>query len=603
MLYPALTPTMQQQLYTENFIGLDRRPRTNDGAFADMKNMSGDPAPLLCTRKKRGVGTDVYPNPGGPIHNNGYWWISGSSLYFEDEENAVISNLSTDETMLPKQLVKMGAYVLVFPDGAYANSMDTSDKGYINRLYTAAGPVEFSLCAMDGTVYPSQSTTASDTAPQNPQNGDYWINTSLDTHALYQWSAAHGKWNGIATVYVKIAATGIGSGLKNQDSVTVSGIAYSGSNEDLEKQLKFLNNTHVIQAVGDDYIVVLGIIDASYIQPLGGVKADRKMPALDYVVESNNRLWGCHYGTQDGATVNEIYASALGDFRNWRKYLGTSQDSYAVSVGTEGPFTGAIAHNGTPYFFKEHFMHKIFGEKPSNYQVQTTPCDGVRQGCAGTLIAVNGMLYYVSLNGVMFMESLPQSAGDALEGLVFDEGCAGEFNGKYYLSAHDAKTDAWGLYVLDTERGLWWKEDASHAVGFARYQDELCMMTADGHVYAIHGEMGTAEADFDWYAETAVMGYEYAQHKYISRFILRVKLGSQASMRVKIQYDHSGTWESKGSLTGQGKPRTYMLPVIPRRCDSLQIRIEGTGEMQLYGFARIIEIGGDGMMRGRASRP
>ncbi|MBO7406917.1 MAG: hypothetical protein J6V14_04745, partial [Clostridia bacterium] len=329
MQYPALTPTMQQQLYTENFIGLDRRPRTADGAFADMWNMGGDPAPLLCTRKKRGVATKEFENPRGVIHNNGYWWIEGTDLYYDEDEEPVISGL---DNTLPKQLVKMGAYVLVFPDGVYANSMDTSDKGYINRLYTAAGPVEYSLCAMDGVVYPAESLTASDTAPANPQNGDYWINTSLDTHALYQWSQAHGKWNGIATVYVKISATGIGVGLKNQDSVTVSGIEYSGQNEDLEKQLKFLNSTHVIQAVGDDYIVVLGIIDQSYIQPLGGVHADRKMPQLDYVTESNNRLWGCRYGEQDGQVVNEIYASALGDFRNWRKYLGTSQDSYAVSV-------------------------------------------------------------------------------------------------------------------------------------------------------------------------------------------------------------------------------------------------------------------------------
>ena len=41
------------------------------------------------------------------------------------------------------------------------------------------------------------------------------------------------------------------------------------------------------------------------------------LPRLDHVCVLDNRLWGCRYGMQAGSTaaVNEIYCSALGDFK------------------------------------------------------------------------------------------------------------------------------------------------------------------------------------------------------------------------------------------------------------------------------------------------
>ena len=74
---------------------------------------------------------------------------------------------------------------------------------------------------------------------------------------------------------------------------------------------------------------------------------------MDFVIESGNRLWGCRYGKAlNGETVNEIYASKLGDFRNWYCFAGISTDSYTASVGTDGAFTGAVTYMGRPIFFK-----------------------------------------------------------------------------------------------------------------------------------------------------------------------------------------------------------------------------------------------------------
>lgn len=598
MIFPMLDSVPTQRLYTEEFIGLDRRPRTNDGAFSDMENMSGDPRPLISSRKKRGLVAQLQ-SPGGMIANGGLAWVDGSTLYFNGQATPV-----NDLTSGEKQLVAMGAYIVIFPDGAYYNTKDATDYGRIDREWTLGDNdyANFAICAMDGTEYPSDAAhmVVSAEEPENPTDGLYWLNTGDEEHALYQWRQYTSSWIGVPTCYVKISAAGIGTGLKNQDSVTISGVRTMGHSDAMKQQLELLNNTHVIQAVGEDYIVVIGLIDQA-VQQQGALRADRKAPKMDFVIESNNRLWGCRHGEQDGQTVNEIYASALGDFKNWRKYLGTSQDSYSVSVGTDGPFTGAITHRGQPYFFKEGCVHEIYGEKPSNYQMQTTLCDGVRAGCGDSLQAVNGVLYYLSLNGVQYFETLPQAAGEALGSERYTQGCAGEYNGRYYLSMQDSANN-WGLYVLDTTRGTWHREDASHALAFARYQDELYMLTADGGIWALNGTQGTMEETVSWRADSGVMGYEYPDNKYLSRFDIRMKLGAGSHCDLKIEYDSSGVWESRGGMDGGSTVRSYTLPVVPKRCDHLRIRLQGSGDMQLYGVARILTMGADGQNRGTITR-
>ena len=64
MHYPTLKTVASQQVWTEQFTGLDRRPRAGDGAFAAMGNMTGENWPLLSSRKKRGVVAEL-ENPLG----------------------------------------------------------------------------------------------------------------------------------------------------------------------------------------------------------------------------------------------------------------------------------------------------------------------------------------------------------------------------------------------------------------------------------------------------------------------------------------------------------------------------------------------------------
>ena len=134
MRYPHLNALSTQTLWTEQFLGLDRRPRTYDGTFAAMGNMTGEPWPLLSSRKKRGLVAELN-DPKGMVSLGKLAWIDGSTLYYGGEATPV-NDLSLEEESLPKRMVTMGAYILIFPDGKYYNTASPDDYGSIDRMFT-----------------------------------------------------------------------------------------------------------------------------------------------------------------------------------------------------------------------------------------------------------------------------------------------------------------------------------------------------------------------------------------------------------------------------------------------------------------------------------
>ena len=221
----------------------------------------------------------------------------------------------------------------------------------------------------------------------------------------------------------------------------------------------------------DDYIVVIGMLPVASTQDTS-LKVERKMPNLDFVIESQNRLWGCRYGTDvNGNIVNEIYASKQGDFKNWNCFMGLSTDSYTASCGTDGQWTGAITYLGHPLFFKENCLHMVYGDFPANYRIQDTACRGVQKGCGNSLAIVNETLFYKSMTGVCAYDgSLPvdissvfgdvkYTAVDDTEGSDFlrNGAVAGALGNKYYISMKSEIDNMWYFMVYDASRSLWHK--------------------------------------------------------------------------------------------------------------------------------------------------
>lgn len=580
MLYPELRKLETSREMIDVFKGYNHNLRIGNGEFYEMKNLSSQYYPVLSPRPQRGLYAESGEN---------YGLISKDALCYVDGEDFVINDYHVPMKLNsePKTLISMGAYVIIMPDKKYVDTENfaTQTQFNIEEENTTTGQTTFTLCKLDGTEY--KDATVSNTAPSDPQNLDLWIDTSTTPNSLKQYAATTELWTSIATTYIKISSTGIGVGIAEGDGVAISGIT--------DTSLADLNNTMVVWARGDDYIVVVGMLKELKTQAANKpITVTRKMPNMDFIIESGNRLWGCRYGVAlNGEVVNEIYASKLGDFKNWNNFAGISTDSYVASVGTDGQFTGAITYLGYPIFFKENHMHKVYGNYPANYQVQTTACRGVQKYCSKSLAIVNETLYYKARSGVCAYDgSLPTEISSAFGDISYSNAVAGALNNKYYISMMDEE-EIYHLFVYDVAKGMWHREDNTHALQFCANRGDLYYIDdSDKWIKSVKGSGTTEKLPIKWEAITGIFGTDSPDKKYISRLDVRLLLSPGSTVTFYAEYDSSEVWEHLHTMVGTSL-RSFAVPIRPKRCDHLRLRIVGQGDAKIYSICKTIEQGSD----------
>lgn len=564
-------PTLKQgNVSRENvtsFGGYHAGARIAEGEFAAMKNCTGDQFPLIATRRKRGV----YAAPqkcNGLLAKDSLCWVDGSKFVMNGYETEL------HLTDSPKQLVSMGAYVIIFPDKKYINTADLSDSGNLEAEFTSAGTVKFT--PVDGDGKPLIPAYTQPEEPEKPENGALWLDTS-GAGALLQWSAGTGMWVSVDNTLVRISCPNMGVSFRPGDGVQLTGVPAG------------VETSGVIADCGRDYVTVPGLLEreASLDTP---VTVGRYLPLMDMVLECGNRLWGCRYGlNRAGAVVNEIYASKLGDFRNWNCFQGVSTDSYCVSLGNDGPFTGAVQHLGYPVFFREDCIHRLYGSTPATFRLQTTPCPGVQQGCSRSLARVGQMLYYKSPNGVCAYDgAVPVTVSQKLGVMPCTRAAAGALGDKYYLCIQEEETTG-RLWVYDTARGLWHREDDTRVRCFCTCRDDLFFVNGAGQIISVMGR-GQPEEEIPWMLETGMLGTLTPDSKTLTRLNLRLELEQQA--KVWVQYDGDDFWTPVATVYGSAG-QCFNLPVAVRRCDRLRLRLEGTGFMRLSCITKTMERGSE----------
>ena len=583
MKYSTLPVRNSSRNMIDTFKGYNHNMRIGEGEFFDMKNMTSDYYPLISPRGKRGMYAAA-ENPQGLIAKDNLCYVDGTDFVMNGYHVAM--GLSTAEDDCPKQLISMGAYVIIMPDKKYINTLDLTDYGNMEASFVTTSDVTFELCTMDGNAYSGATASASEL--ENPENLALWIDTSSTPHTLKQYSATSAMWVAIATTYIKLSSPGIGAAFQQYDGVTISGV--------LDENLQSLNNSMVIWTCGDDYIVVVGILDEVTTQAIddGAITVERRLPHMDFVTEYENRLWGCRYGVaRNGEVVNEIYASKLGDFKNWNCFMGISTDSWVASCGSDGQFTGAIAMPGYVLFFKENCLHKVYGNYPANFQIQTTLCRGVQRGCERSLAVVNEVIYYKARHAICAYDgSLPTEISAAMGEERYSNAVAGAHGNKYYISMEDS-AGTYHLFVCDTAKGMWHKEDNLRADAFCSCREELyCIDHDTKQIIAMLGSVTQDTDKVSWMVQTGVIGTDMPDMKYISRLTVRMSLELGARVRFLAQYNSMGGWEQLGAISGTNM-RSFSIPIRPKRCDHMRLRIEGTGDAKIYSITKTIEQGSD----------
>lgn len=565
---PILNDIKTKQEMVKAFGGYSHNLVIGQKEFFDMKNMSSDLSPVLSPRKPRGILRSI-GKPNGIHSHEELMWVDGTELYYAGKK---VANVSDSQ----KQFVNMGAYVCIFPDKTMYNT-HTGEYTQLECKTSTSATVTVTLCRDDGSEYGDLPTGS--TAPESPQDADLWIDTSADPVVLKQYSTVNGGWISMPTTYVRIFSKGIGRGFSEYDGVTISGLANDS-----------LNGEFIIQSASEDFIVIIGIVDETMVQD-ETVTVSRTVPDFDFVCESENRLWAC------SSEKSEIYASKLGDPKNWRVYMGISTDSYTATIGSSGDFTGCCRHNGYVYFFKEHIIHRVYGTKPANFKLTEINALGVEAGSDKSMQVINEILYYKSREGIFAItSSVPENISYAFGAEKYRNARGGMYGQKYYVCMDDGNGVS-HVFVYDTQRGMWHKEDDANAIGFAEVGRDLYFI-ADGFLYSVggtldkYGEEPRLEKNVPWMVETGDIGLDDPDHKYISKLQLRMEVGEGATLCIETKEGGFGDWRER-ARRGFTRKTAMTVPIIPMRCDTMKIRISGRGDCKIYSLAKVTESGSE----------
>lgn len=674
MYLPRTEREQTQKDVQIEFRGYNHNLFVQENEFFDEQNMTGKYWPVMSPR-----GTiyqyRLYPQPAEEAFTYLQGMIgdgNGNMLAVDDNEVFLngISKGRLKSLGVRRTLVPYGGYVAIFPD-KYIYNWNTGALEEMERhIDTSENPNLSSVFFLSDKYGNAIVYTSSGTAPANPADGEYWVDTSSIPGVLKRWSAYNSMWSTQPTTYVAItiASPAFDFGFSEGDGITITN---SG--------IQDFDGDYVLEYADRYTIVVKGFHAPTDMIYPSTIVLDRTVPDMDFVCAHNNRLWGC------SNTEHEIYACKLGDPKNWRSYAGISTDSYALTIPEETKFTGCAALHGSVLFFKEQKIYKIYGTKPANYQLSEISCAGVCSGGNGSIAQIDEVLYYAGSDGVYAYDgSIPRLiSGGAFERDWLFKSAAGGTDGKrYYVCLermNEVRESEWEcLFEYNPASGLWSRWQDMSAWNFVEYMpgvqafikdpdplatnadlvvdgsvygdtevpfrfvnltgvpyvetDELAgryvriggakykvlsntenTLTVDSGAHASDGEpispsdmilcfmrpinviMAEDKETVPWYAETGDIAYYDTNRRYISKLQVRTELEQGSTFKVALQYDQ-GPWEdvyTQNAPNEASARKTYVIPIIPHRCDTVRMKFYGTGGCKIFAVSKHYEQGSE----------
>ena len=593
--------------YSVAFRGLNYGEGTQDGEFAETYNLSTDQYPCITQRAARIKAKD-YKNP-TTLHSKGNLLVidervdeNGEPTGFADVYYGDNTEPIGEVTSGKKQTATIGNYIVIFPDKKYYKVptedengvMQEGEFGSMEEEYKAEWH-EFTTSTIsmgtafkvgknstfysgaiiqDGIKFPFKvgdvvTITGCSSCPLNNKT-DIVIRGVEDGKLTFDNKMFEvGKEDGSVTITLKEAKGKFP--FREGDAVTITGCSNNGNNKESEI---------IIRAVEDSKLT---FDDNAFTEATeyGEITIKRTMPDLDFICESNYRLWGTH--------GNTIYSSKFSDPFNFKVFDGLANDSYAIEVGSEGEFTGCIPYSSHICFFKENTLHKLYGTKPSNFQITTVNVYGVQSGSEKSMQIVNEQLLYKGVGGVYaYTGGVPELISEKFGNNRYSEAvacCDGE---KYYISMKQG--DTWNMFAYDVMKNIWLREDDTQAVDMTFYDGKVYYLDAKGSLYYI--EKTADRNDIEWGATFCTMHETMNERKGYSKFHLRMDLSAGAWLAVDIKTDNELQWRQIYT-THNEKAKTVSIPIIPTRCDSIDIRLRGKGKCTIKAFIREFTVGSD----------
>lgn len=564
MRFRRLRSTAKSESYQTRFGGINLQNGTPLGEWEELHNMTAESYPAVCSmpcRRYKSLPSDM---TGFTFKDDMLVYTVSDGIYIGDEK------LDLELSVSGKKLVSMGAYIVILPDWIVINTEDMSVmEGTVSNEAT-------SVTITGGTLY---EINFNQTSPTVDIRKLMYFETSATNSALEK--------------------------LKKGDRVKLS-YAYKGKAMSFVISVDSISTEESYLEEGRAAVIfdtVSGIYkDTRYffseVQPMTGTRfvarhenvtleksseiEKAEIPDMDYelIVEHNNRLWGC------SSENHEIYCSKLGDPFTWKEYSGLSTDSYAVTVGSDGDFTGSTVYNDSVLFFKENCVHVVYGTKASNFTLSTIELRGVQKGSHNSICKSNGLLYYKAPEGIFVFNGSASVRADGRLGRDIKETAVGVADDDaVYMATDDT------VYVYDYLHDSWHTEDIMGGHGTMisghNYGGALYLTMATGNLVRVYLMRGNNDSftEFDetvgFSLVTGNLNRTGAIMRHVSklRFVIGVDdTYTDVSFTISISYNGGGyktvySYDSNGT-----KPSTeiFTVPIIPMRCQRMKLKISGT---------------------------
>jgi hypothetical protein len=192
---------------------------------------------------------------------------------------------------------------------------------------------------------------------------------------------------------------------------------------------------------------------------------------------------------------------------------------------------------------------------------------------------------------------IPQPVGRAFGTKKFKNAVAGSDGLKYYVSMEDDE-GSWGLYVYDSQRRTWHKEDRTRATHFVYHEGNVYCLNDKGEIWILGDaanvpEEATLEEHVAWEVEFNDFTDDSPNKKGVGKLQIRMELDKDATFEAFMQYDSDGIWHRVENITGVDPKRSYITPIIPRRCDHCRLRLVGIDGCRIHSISREIYDGSE----------
>ena len=572
MKYPRIpypTPTRQYKQY--RFGGYDHRKSCSDGGIYDMLRLCGDDYPIVSTMPKR-----AWKKIGAPgfTENVTAWTrdFNGGNLYVIKE-----GDLYRDGTLIKSDFDEAGAgrCMVVFQNALILYGPNFKTKVYdiaedtvseIERYVTFGDAEHVSIEVTQDIEY----TTVRVQKDGDRKFSDYF---KVGDVLKYRLSRIGELTDGSAII----------RDISESSTFTV---------------LKF-----------DPEVIEAGEFDQGYFI--------HECPRIERAVVHKNRIFGYANG--------EMFASADGDCRNFYKFEGLASDSWSGRTADENDITGVFEYSGYPLFFTETSLCRIYGDGGNEFTVSEMRMPGVMAGCSESLATAQGILYYVSAEGVMrYTGNYPTLISEEWNERPTGVCVAGSDGERYRVTV--SRGDEYVTFCY--RDGMWHIEDRSlyKTYGYfyiAPYLYKLteCVLEHTEPIVLTEHQTAVikygpaededeyeedsagwklafpdAEAQNEWaltfgdfYGTAAGTVYVPEPNKVsMVKIVIRIELAGYAD--VSVNYDSEADWTLVKRLTSTAK-RTHTLALVPRRCDHFKIRIAGKGTASVYELTREMIVG------------